>query len=132
MTQSGTVHSSKVDFFVHFLGELKIQKRHFEINWPLTQFMIMIRGTSKICKKFIFHYTMEESFTKHLSFSLLAKNFKKQSFEARSSNHSGIFWSWSCAPCPEGGWSKGLKNHDPQIIQGFFDSDPVLLAKKKE
>ena len=38
-----------------------------------------------------FHYTMEESFTKHLPFSLLAKNFKKQSFEAQSSNHSRIF-----------------------------------------
>ena len=35
--------------------------------------------------------TMEESFTKHLPFSLLAKNLKKQSFEARSLNHSGIF-----------------------------------------
>ena len=28
-------HSIKVDFFVHFLGELKRPKRHFEINWPL-------------------------------------------------------------------------------------------------
>ena len=28
-------HSSKVEFFVHFLGELTIPKRHFEINWPL-------------------------------------------------------------------------------------------------
>ena len=29
-------HSSKVEFFfVRFLGELKIPKRHFEINWPL-------------------------------------------------------------------------------------------------
>jgi hypothetical protein len=29
-------HSSKVEFFfVHFLGELKIPKRYFEINWPL-------------------------------------------------------------------------------------------------
>ena len=25
----------KSNFFVHFLGELKILKRHFEINWPL-------------------------------------------------------------------------------------------------
>ena len=30
-------HSSKVEFFVRFLGELKIPKRHFEINWPLVQ-----------------------------------------------------------------------------------------------
>ena len=37
--------------------------------------------------------TMDKSFTKHLPFSLLAKNLKKQSFEARSSNHSGIFKS---------------------------------------
>ena len=29
-------HSCKVDFFVHFLGELKIPKRLFEINWPLS------------------------------------------------------------------------------------------------
>ena len=32
---------------------------------------------------------MEESFTKHLPFSLLAKNLKKQGFEVRSLNHSG-------------------------------------------
>ena len=25
----------KSNFFVHFLGELKISKRHFKINWPL-------------------------------------------------------------------------------------------------
>ena len=37
------------------------------------------------------HPTMEESFTKHLPFSLLAKNLKKQSFEIQSLNHSGIF-----------------------------------------
>ena len=30
-------HSSKVEFFVRFLGELKITKRHFEINWPLVR-----------------------------------------------------------------------------------------------
>ena len=24
--------------FVHFLGELKTPKRHFEINWPLTKY----------------------------------------------------------------------------------------------
>ena len=28
-------HSSKVEFFRWFLGELKVPKRHFEINWPL-------------------------------------------------------------------------------------------------
>ena len=39
---------------------------------------------------------MEESFTKHLSFSLLAKN--------------------------------EVLKRDPQIILGFFDPDPVLLA----
>ena len=27
---------SKVKFFRSFLGELKVPKRHFEINWPLT------------------------------------------------------------------------------------------------
>ena len=32
---------------------------------------------------------MDKSLTKHLPFSLLAKNLKKQSFEARSLNHSG-------------------------------------------
>ena len=53
---------------------------------------------------------MEDSFTKHLPFWLLAKNLKKQSFEAWSSNHFGIFWSWSCALCQAGGWSKGLKS----------------------
>ena len=26
-----------VEFFIYFLGELKIPKRHFEINWPLWQ-----------------------------------------------------------------------------------------------
>ena len=25
----------KLNFFVYFLGELKVSKRHFEINWPL-------------------------------------------------------------------------------------------------
>jgi hypothetical protein len=35
--------------------------------------------------------TRKESCTKHLPFSLLVKNLKKQSFEAQSSNHSGIF-----------------------------------------
>ena len=44
---------------------------------------------------------MKESFTKHLSFSLLAKNLK----------------------------NKVLKG-DPQIILGFFDPDPVLLAQQ--
>ena len=33
-------------------------------------------------------HTMEGLCTKHLSFSLLAKNFKKRSFEARSDKHS--------------------------------------------
>ena len=28
-------HNSKVEFFWSFFGELKIPKRHFEINWPL-------------------------------------------------------------------------------------------------
>ena len=32
---SGTIHSSKVDCLVCFLGELKKTKRQFEINWPL-------------------------------------------------------------------------------------------------
>ena len=32
---------------------------------------------------------MEESFTKHLPFLLLAKNLKKQSFEVQSLNHFG-------------------------------------------
>ena len=45
---------------------------------------------------------MEESFTKHLPFSLLAKNLKR---------------------------NKVLKRN-PQIILGFFDPDPVLLAKQ--
>jgi hypothetical protein len=36
-------------------------------------------------------FTVDESFTKHLPFSLLAKNLKKQCFEARSLNHYGIF-----------------------------------------
>ena len=30
-------HGSKVDFFVRLLEELKIPKRHFEINWPLVR-----------------------------------------------------------------------------------------------
>ena len=34
------------------------------------------------------NHTMEGLCTKHLSFSLLAKNFKKRSFEARSDKHS--------------------------------------------
>ena len=55
-------------------------------------------------------YTMEDSFTKHLPFWLLAKKLKKRSFEAWSSNHFGIFWSWSCALCQAGGRSKGLKS----------------------
>ena len=35
--------------------------------------------------------TMADFFTKHLPFWLLAKNLKKQSFGARSINHSWIF-----------------------------------------
>ena len=27
----------KLNFFVRFLGELKIPKRHFETNWPLAK-----------------------------------------------------------------------------------------------
>ena len=45
---------------------------------------------------------MEDSFTKHLPFWLLAKNLKK---------------------------NEVLKG-DPQIILGFFDPDPVLFAKQ--
>ena len=30
-----TYDTSSRIVFVHFLGELKTQKRHFEINWPL-------------------------------------------------------------------------------------------------
>ena len=45
---------------------------------------------------------MEESFTKHLPFSLLAKNLKKNE----------------------------VLKHYPQIILEFFDPDPVLLAQK--
>ena len=44
---------------------------------------------------------MEESFTKHLPFSLLAKNSKIEVLE-----------------------------RNPQIILVFFDPDPVLLAQK--
>jgi hypothetical protein len=32
----GTISSRKVKLFVHFWGELKIPKRPFEINWPLS------------------------------------------------------------------------------------------------
>ena len=45
---------------------------------------------------------MEGLFTKHLPFSLLAKNFKKNE----------------------------VLKCDPQIILGFFDPDGVLLAKQ--
>ena len=36
----------KSNFFVHFLGELKIPKRHFEINWSLsyTTFLTWLRA----------------------------------------------------------------------------------------
>ena len=30
----------KSNFFVRFLGELKIPKRHFEINWPLARLLL--------------------------------------------------------------------------------------------
>ena len=30
----------KSNFFIRFLGELKLLKRHFEINWPLAEFWI--------------------------------------------------------------------------------------------
>ena len=46
----------------------------------------MNKGLTTKTKLFI---TMDESFTKHLPFSLLTKNLKKQSFEVRSLNHSG-------------------------------------------
>ena len=35
----------KSDYFVHFLGELKIPKRHLEINWPL----LIVKFEFKIC-----------------------------------------------------------------------------------
>ena len=57
------------------------------------------KNTDKVFK--MCQCTMKESFTKHLSFSLLAKNLK----------------------------NKVLKG-DPQIILGFFDPDPVLLAQQ--
>ena len=56
----------------------------------------------KIFANYVYHSTMEESFTKHLPFSLLSKNLKK---------------------------NKVLK-HNPQIILGFFDPHPVLLAEQ--
>ena len=30
----------KSNFFVHFLGELKIPKKHFKINWPLYHWLL--------------------------------------------------------------------------------------------
>ena len=40
----------KLNFFIRFLGELKIPKRHFEINWPLKQhfFSMQIKLHTKI------------------------------------------------------------------------------------
>ena len=36
-------HGSKLNFFVCLLGELKIPKRHFEINWPLKKNTFLLR-----------------------------------------------------------------------------------------
>ena len=42
----GTV---KLIFFIHFLGELKIPKRHFKINWPLVNVKYEFRIFFKFC-----------------------------------------------------------------------------------
>ena len=46
------------------------------------------RPNNSSTKHLMFQVTMEGLCTKHLSFSLLAKNLKKRSFEARSDKHS--------------------------------------------
>ena len=46
------------------------------------------RPNNSSTKHLMFQVTMEGLCTKHLSFSLLAKNLKKRSFEARSGKHS--------------------------------------------
>ena len=38
----GTIVAKSI-FFVHFWGELKIPKRHFKINWPLTETVYYLR-----------------------------------------------------------------------------------------
>ena len=39
----------KSNFFVHFLGELKIPKRHFEINWPLESYDCLLLWAFEKC-----------------------------------------------------------------------------------
>ena len=47
----------------------------------------------------------------------------------QSSNHSGILWSWSCAPCPARRRSKGLKTKFwSTILKSFWDFMILILC----
>ena len=78
-------------------------------------------------------YTMKESFTKHLPFSLLAKYLKKTKFWSAILS----FWDFLIlilCSLPRRGVEKSIKKEvlerNPQIILGFFYPGPVLFAQK--
>ena len=69
----------KSNFFVHFLGELEIPKRHFEIKWPLSN----VRRKRVISSNFVANRIvfpriqpyLDTTFYKFLTTSFLCSNF---------------------------------------------------------
>ena len=77
-------------------------------------------------------YTMEGLCTKHLSFSLLAKNLKKRSFEARSDKHScyilGYFYPVLHPPCLASAFVKLEVEHRIRISK-FKDQNHLQMYR---
>ena len=75
----GTIVCSKVElFFVGFLGELKIPKRHFEINWPLPTKVSFTWSKIKTKKKHIYLITIAFEFIFDTKFQRFAAPFCPQ------------------------------------------------------
>ena len=64
---------------------------HYQASSTWLYYSAAVVQGGALCVKIGF-YTMEGLCTKHLSFSLLAKNLKKRSFEARSLHILGLSW----------------------------------------
>ena len=104
----------KSNFFVCFLGELRIQKRHFEINWPLSNVGIFCCISKFSMKKkcfmanVTFKYYNSKKVVKLQGVPELYQSFSQETIKNRAIKMAG--WSINC--CITRWW--------PRQISGLF------------
>ena len=122
----------KLIFFVRFLGELKIPKRHFKINWPLAflltnAILIFPRLTLKRYRKttpLLLYQTFGLSSRRvviycqnlHIGFSFLS--VKRQEMVFCYQNCSDLLWEKIVLVIEKKFWNSRLK---PENLQKIWD-----------